>query len=263
MRLSCAYFIGITLLSSGCSTATVMGVSGGNWVPLGTREEIHDALGTPAKVEVAEGKSFEEFQVRGGCDQIVLGCRLPAFQPLDELHIWGWGDLELIAVKDVGSIPAKGRNLIVVASIEKVLHFRIFDEDGKTIVDTDETRLMSKGRSIADLKNHLESMWPPHKLNEEEKHRIIGEVVSIVGRNPLGSFELAVGNVKTYGLIQIGTLPDEPKDVKHRVLPGQILRFDFDHLGKVKKVYLDGEFLLSPTPNSNPTVPMTSVNAQH
>jgi hypothetical protein len=260
MRLSCAFFIGIALLSSGCSTATVMGISGGDWVPLGTREEVHDALGTPAKVEVSEGKSFEEFQVRGGCDQVVLGCRAPAFHPLEEFHVQGWGNLQLIEVKDIGSMPARGWNLIVVAKIENVLHFRFFDENCATVIDTNETRLASKGRSIADLRNQLETLWPPHKMSEEDKHRVIAAVASIVGTKPFGSFELAVGNVKTYGLIEIGTLPTEGESRKHRIIPGQMLGFEFDHLGKVKKVFLDGEFLLSPMQSADPTVPQTMLN---
>jgi hypothetical protein len=263
MRLCCAFIIGISLLSGGCSTATVMGISGGDWVPLGVREEVHDALGTPIKVDIAEGKSFEEFQVRNGCDQIVMGCRIPAFQPLEEFHIRGWGDLKLVAVKDIGSIPDECRNTIVVANIENVLYFRVFDEDGKTVVDTNETRLTSKARPIGDLRNHLENLWPPRKLSQEEKHRIIAAVANIVGPTPLGSFELGVGNVMTYGLIQIGTPPEGAKAFKQRVLPGQILRFEFDHLGRVKNVFVDGEFLFSTIPTLDPTSPIISANAQH
>jgi len=261
MRLWSVLFIGIAFLSTGCSTTSVMGISGGDWVPLSTRDQVHEALGLPAKVDVAEGKSFEEFQVRGGCEQVVFGCRMPAFQPLEEFHIQGWCDLQLVSVNDIGSMPAKARSQMVVANINNALHFRICDENGNAVVDTDEAKLASKARSIGDLKNQLENLWTPHKLSEEEKHRIIAAVVSIVGRNPLGSFELAVGNVKTYGLVQIGTLPDGPKAIKSRVLPGQTLRFEFDHLGNVRKVYADGELLLSVTKYSDaPLAFPTAIN---
>jgi hypothetical protein len=245
MRLCYLLFIGIALMSSGCATPTVMGVSGEDWVPLGTREQVHDALGTPTKIEIGDGNAYEEFQIRGGCDQIVMGSRVPAFQPLPEFHIRGWGELQLIKVDDVGSIPAKGNNSIVVASINNALYFRIFDDAGRTIADTDESKLVSKSRLIAQLKKQLESAWPPRRLSVEEKHRIIAAVVSIVGRYPQGSFEVGVGTVKAYGLVQIATLPTVPDQNRQRVVPGQTLRFDFDHLGNVRKVFADGELLFS------------------
>ncbi len=243
------------MLSSGCATPMIMGLSGGDWVPLATREQVHNALGTPTKVDIAEGRSFEEFPVRNGCDQIVMGCHVSAFQPLEDFHIKGWSDLQLIAVDNIGSMPDKGRNRIVVANIHDVLHFRIFDEEGNTVVDTDEKKLSSKARLISDLKAQLENLWPPRKLSEEEKHRIIAAVVSIVGRFPLGSFEVGVGTVKTYGLVQIGTLPTVSDQNKQRVLPGQILRFEFDHLGNARKVFADGELLFSIAPQADPLAP--------
>ena len=52
------------------------------------------------------------------------------------------------SLKDVSGIPANGKNLIVVATVEKVLHFRIFDAEGKVAVDTDETKLMEKAQEV-------------------------------------------------------------------------------------------------------------------
>ena len=36
-------------------------------------------------------------------------------------------------------IPTSGKNLVIVADVKGVLHFRSFDADGRVIVDTDET----------------------------------------------------------------------------------------------------------------------------
>ena len=56
------------------------------------------------------------------------------------------------SVSDVGGIPAEGKNLIVVVPVNNVLHFRIFDGDGKEVVDTDERKLTEQARRMEDLR---------------------------------------------------------------------------------------------------------------
>ena len=61
----------------------------------------------------------------------------------------GWWDLRLMpASKDVGGIPDKGDRLIVVADVDHLLHFRMFDAHGRRVVDTDETKLTSMAPRI-------------------------------------------------------------------------------------------------------------------
>ena len=91
-------------------------------------------------------------------------------------------DLRLMSsVNDVSGIPTEGKSLIIVAVVNEVLHFRIFDGDGKMVVDTDEKRLTDRPRPIEDLRKQLESLWPPHELTESEKVRVIAAVTSIGG----------------------------------------------------------------------------------
>ena len=87
-------------------------------------------------------------------------------------------------LNDVSDIPTVGQNLIIVAAVNKVLHFRIFDDDGKVVVDTDEKRLTEQARQIEDLRKQLESLWPPHELTRSDKDRVITAVTSIVGHTP-------------------------------------------------------------------------------
>ncbi len=94
-------------------------------------------------------------------------------------------DLRLMsAVNDVNGIPTEGKNLIIVADVNRVLHFRIFDGDGKVVVDTDEKRLTEQARPIEDLRKQLESLWPPHVLTTSEMGRLITAVISIIGQTP-------------------------------------------------------------------------------
>ena len=84
-------------------------------------------------------------------------------------------------VKDAREIPLGGKSLIVVAAVNKVLHFRIVDSDGNMVVDADETELSTQSRPTADLAKQLECLWPPHRLTEDEKTRVIALVCSIFG----------------------------------------------------------------------------------
>jgi hypothetical protein len=91
-------------------------------------------------------------------------------------------DLRLMSsVNDVSDMSTDGKNLIIVASVQNVLHFRIFDADGNMVVDTDEKSLTDKVQQIEVLKRQLKSLWPPHELTRSEKDRLITTVTSIVG----------------------------------------------------------------------------------
>ena len=93
----------------------------------------------------------------------------------------------MTSVKDVSGIPTEGKNLIIVAAVGQILHFRMFDGDGKKVVDTDERRLTGRARPIEDLRKQLVSWWPPHKLTGSEKGLVIGRPsTSIVGHARFG-----------------------------------------------------------------------------
>ena len=85
------------------------------------------------------------------------------------------------SLNDVSGIPTEGKNLIIVAAVNNVLHFRIFKGDGKVVVDTDEKTLTKKARQIEGLRKQLESLWSPHELTRRDKGRVTTAVTSIVG----------------------------------------------------------------------------------
>jgi DNA-directed RNA polymerase specialized sigma24 family protein len=91
-------------------------------------------------------------------------------------------DLRLMSgVASVGSIPTDGRDLVIVAAVNNVLHFRIFDGAGRVAVDADETKLIVQAGPIEELRKQLEGLWPPHELTRSERDRVIAAVTSIVG----------------------------------------------------------------------------------
>ena len=109
----------------------------------------------------------------------VVGNR--GFYPI-KVRTTGGCDLRLLSsVKDVSAIPTAGNNLIIVALVDHVIHFRIFDDDGNVVVNTDGKKLANKSSQIAALARQLDSLWPPHELTWSEEGQAIAAVTSIVG----------------------------------------------------------------------------------
>jgi NADH:ubiquinone oxidoreductase subunit E len=91
-------------------------------------------------------------------------------------------DLRLMSsINKVSDVQRDGKNLVLMAMVGQLLHFRIFDRDGKMVVDTDEQKLTAKAKQIEDLKVRLNKLWPPHQLSKGEKGWILDDVTSIVG----------------------------------------------------------------------------------
>ena len=91
-------------------------------------------------------------------------------------------DLRLMpSVQDVAGIPKVGDSLIIVAVVDHVLHFRIFDGNRKMVVDTDEKKLTVQARRIEVLRTELKSLWPPQEPTGDERVWVNTSVTSIVG----------------------------------------------------------------------------------
>jgi hypothetical protein len=84
------------------------------------------------------------------------------------------------SVKDVKEMPRRGANLIVVASLEDVLHFRVFDESGILVVDNDEKSVKLKTPHIDELRKHLADFRTTQDLADTEKDRVATIVMSIL-----------------------------------------------------------------------------------
>ena len=94
-------------------------------------------------------------------------------------------DLRLVPpVKDASGIPTEGKNQLVVTAANKVLHFRIFDQKGKVILDTDETRLVDQAENVEALRKQLATLWPPHELSGIEQTSLRNAVMTIIFGRP-------------------------------------------------------------------------------
>ncbi len=89
-------------------------------------------------------------------------------------------DLRLMLVGAADGLLNEGRNLVIVALVGTELHIRIFDANGKIVVDKAENELVS-GETVTGLKKQLTPIPDESGLSKERKQKIIGDATSIAG----------------------------------------------------------------------------------
>jgi hypothetical protein len=147
-------------------------------------------------------------------------------------------DLRLMPpLNDPSGIPTEGKSLIIVGIVGQVLHFRIFDGDGKMVEDTDVKMLAGRARTIEDFSRQLEGLWPPHALAESEKVPLIAAVKSIFGKSDLnrGAVEWLVkqddqATFQFDDVVASGELDQLTPELRSRVLGRFTVRFSTDPL---------------------------------
>jgi hypothetical protein len=83
----------------------------------------------------------------------------------------------LHALHDDRDITTVGKDLWVAAHVNNVLHFRIFDEAGKKIVDTDQEHVERRTRApLRRLRDELTNLWPPHENTEADYFKILWQL---------------------------------------------------------------------------------------
>ena len=94
-------------------------------------------------------------------------------------------DVQLLApVLAVGNLPATGTDLLVVAEVNKVLHFRAFDVHGQIFLDIDETVLLTQAPQTVTLRALIKPLEPPHTLTNQEKGQVIASVTALAYHTP-------------------------------------------------------------------------------
>jgi hypothetical protein len=106
-------------------------------------------------------------------------------------------ELQVLFTGDLNQLPAKGENLVIVAKVNDVFHFRIFDPDGNVIADTDETELIAKLKAQPSDPNQcaaIETLLtdvralkpPPNLLTQAASNKVMADVSSVFGSVPDG-----------------------------------------------------------------------------
>jgi multidrug efflux pump subunit AcrA (membrane-fusion protein) len=147
-----------------------------------TGDFVMPAMGDPSAMpripHLAPGGTAAPIYVVDRLDVVRIFADIPE-KDADYVH---GSDLRLMpSVKDIGELPTAGRDLIVLARVRNVLHVRIFNSDGKRVVDTDEHRLSQKAALVAALESVLRNMWADPRIFPLDKDRVINALTAIFG----------------------------------------------------------------------------------
>ncbi len=88
-------------------------------------------------------------------------------------------DLRLLPnLRAVADLPAEGKNLIAVGSVNGLLHFRVFDKDGRRVIDTDESRLPDQG-DLDGFRKKFEAAAASPVLPWSDRDAVIAAVTAL------------------------------------------------------------------------------------
>jgi hypothetical protein len=100
------------------------------------------------------------------------------------------------SVSDLGGIPRKGTDLIIMAEVDHVFHIRIFDGSGKMVVDTKVSRLKEAGRPVEDLLQQLGKFLPaPSSDAPEPIGRKKAQTIELTGSQEAQLMEACTSSV--------------------------------------------------------------------
>ncbi len=132
------------------------------------------------KIVVAISDNMLSFRIFGDDGKIVVDTNEKKLIGYNLRLLKSWGD---------GSdVAASGKSLVLVGvNNDGLLHIRIFDAQGNRVTDMDETKLpVNQAQMIATLKSKLPELLSSSMLTDAKKARVLTDVMSIVGQNPLG-----------------------------------------------------------------------------
>jgi hypothetical protein len=114
-------------------------------------------------------------------DEIVKGIEAAlAMAAKPGLGYAGDGELRLMRnVNDLNDLPSAGTRLFIVADVNHVLHLRMFDLEGKMVLDSDAKRFTNTRADY--LQQLVPTLWPPHELTAIEKISVFNAVRELAG----------------------------------------------------------------------------------
>ncbi|WP_422927143.1 hypothetical protein [Singulisphaera sp. PoT] len=93
--------------------------------------------------------------------------RLAAVPAISEAEVSKYDVMILAEARDMRDLPRKGKNLVVVAAIENVFFFKLFNGEGKVLTTWMQVLPVPLDGFFRDL-------WPPRELTRVEKNQIVG-----------------------------------------------------------------------------------------
>ena len=112
-------------------------------------------------------------------------------------------------MKSVSEIPKEGKSVIVVADIDEVLRFRVFNASGRMILDTDERELTKRAvktevlqKQLKELRTRLDSLWTTQELDAAENGQVVQNIRSALGR----ALEVAEGGKPQSAVIGLASV---------------------------------------------------------
>lgn len=89
---------------------------------------------------------------------------------------------ELVIANDLDKFPTSGQCLACVCISTNGLHIRVFDRNGKMVVDLDEKQPKSPAQNLEKLKQSVSTLLPPHVIASEEKVSLLVAVTTVTGQ---------------------------------------------------------------------------------
>jgi RNA polymerase sigma factor (sigma-70 family) len=127
-----------------------------------------------------------------------------------ELGYAGAGELRLMPnVNDLNSLPSAGKRLFIVADLNHALHLRMFDLEGKMVLDSDAKRFTSTW--VEYLQKLVPRLWPPHELTEIEKISVLNAVRTLAHRTVADEMQRIHGRIASLVDELRTTYPHDPR----------------------------------------------------
>ncbi|RUL83085.1 membrane protein insertase YidC [Tautonia sociabilis] len=86
----------------------------------------------------------------------------------------------LLGLQEADAMPKQGERLVVVADVLGVLHVRIFDDEGRRVVDADERQFAAKPTQLARLKLLVATQRGAESLSKTIEDRIVSQAITLV-----------------------------------------------------------------------------------
>jgi RNA polymerase sigma factor (sigma-70 family) len=128
----------------------------------------------------------------------------------DGLGAGDWCEIRLMPkLSDVNALPATGKRLIIVAEVNHALHLRMFDVDGKMILDSAAKRFTNTW--VEYLEQLVPRLWPPHELTFIDRISVVNAVTQIAGRTGRDEFRRVHGRIASLVGELRSEYPDDPR----------------------------------------------------